>query len=117
VILACPLTDETRGLLNASRIDLLPQGARVINVARGDVAVESDLVAALASGRLGGAYLDVFEHEPLSLQSPLWTLPNVIVTPHSAGFSDGNAVRVERMFLDNLRRWCAGEGLVNLAGD
>jgi phosphoglycerate dehydrogenase-like enzyme len=69
----------------------------------------------LRSGRLAGAYLDVFAHEPLPAASPLWDLANVIATPHSAGFSDGNAARVDRMFLDNLRRWVAGEGLHNLA--
>ena len=72
---------------------------------------KSNLVEALRSGRLAGAFLDVFAQEPLPADSPLWTLANVIVTPHSAGISDGNAARVRRMFLDNLRRWRAGEPL------
>jgi D-2-hydroxyacid dehydrogenase (NADP+) len=76
---------------------------------------EPALIAALQSGRLGGAFLDVFAHEPLPAESPLWALPNVIVTPHSAGFSDGNAARVTGLFLENLRRWNVGEPLRNLA--
>ena len=87
-----------------------------MNVARGEVVDEVALIEALRTGRLAGAYLDVFAHEPLAAASPLWDLANVIVTPHSAGCSDGNAARVDRMFLDNLRRWAAGEALQNLAG-
>lgn len=73
------------------------------------------LIAALRSGALGGTYVDVFAHEPLPADSPLWALPNLIVTPHSAGFSDGNEARVARMFLDNLGRWARGEPLAKLA--
>lgn len=105
VILMCPLTDTTRGLINAQRLNLLPSGAGLVNVARGEVVVEKDLIDALQNGALGSAYLDVFEHEPLAQTSPLWSLPNVIVTPHSAGFSAGNEARVSQMFLDNLATW------------
>ncbi len=105
IVLMCPLTDTTRGLINARRLNLLPPGAGLVNVSRGEVVVESDLIEALQNGRLGSAYLDVFEHEPLSQTSPLWHLPNVIVTPHSAGFSAGNELRVSHMFLDNLASW------------
>lgn len=111
LLLACPLTDQTRRLVDARALAALPAGAGLINVARGEVVVEADLIAALQSGRLGGAFLDVFEHEPLAADSPLWDLPQVIATPHSAGHSDGNEARVAAMFLDNLRRWCAGEAL------
>jgi phosphoglycerate dehydrogenase-like enzyme len=76
-----------------------------VNVSRGEVVVESDLIEALQNGNLGSAFLDVFEHEPLAQTSPLWRLPNVIVTPHSAGFSAGNEARVSQMFLDNLDSW------------
>lgn len=114
LLLACPLTPQTRGLVDAAALALLPVGARLVNVARGEVVDESALIEALQAGRLAGAYLDVFAHEPLPADSPLWTLPNVIATPHSAGFSDGNAARVAGIFLDNLRRWQAGEGLRNL---
>ena len=105
VILMCPLTDTTRGLINARRLSLLPPGAGLVNVSRGEVVVERDLIEALQNGSLGSAYLDVFEHEPLPQTSPLWNLPNVILTPHSAGFSAGNELRVSHMFLDNLASW------------
>jgi phosphoglycerate dehydrogenase-like enzyme len=115
LLLACPLTDITRGLIDAQALARLPEGAHLVNVARGEVVDEPALVAALQSGKLAGAYLDVFAHEPLTPQSPLWQLPNVIVTPHSAGFSDGNAPKVEQMFLDNLAKWLAGEPLLHPA--
>jgi phosphoglycerate dehydrogenase-like enzyme len=115
LILACPLTDTTHGLVNAAALQALPQGAHLINVARGEVVVQNDLVDVLQSGHLGGAFLDVFEHEPLPADSPLWTLPNVMVTPHAAGHSDGNAGRVNRMFLDGLQRWLLGQALHQLA--
>ena len=105
LVLMCPLTATTRGLIDARRLALLPQGAGLVNVARGEVVVEKDLIEALQSGKLGSAYLDVFEHEPLPLSSALWSLANVIVTPHSAGFSAGNEARVSLMFLDNLASW------------
>jgi phosphoglycerate dehydrogenase-like enzyme len=114
VILACPLSDQTRGLLNAARLALLPTGARVINVARGEVAVERDLAAALASGALGGAFLDVFETEPLARQSPLWDLPNVLISPHTAGHTSGHYAAVGDLFLDNLARWRSGQAMRNL---
>ncbi|MGO4304477.1 D-2-hydroxyacid dehydrogenase [Cupriavidus sp. RAF12] len=113
LILACPLTDQTRGLVNAAALASLPAGARLVNVARGEVVDEPALVDALRDGRLAGAYLDVFAHEPLPADSPVWALPNVIATPHSAGFSDGNAARVVDIFLDNLSRWVRGEALRN----
>jgi phosphoglycerate dehydrogenase-like enzyme len=113
LLLACPLTDKTRRLVDAQALAKLPRGAGLINVARGEVVVEPGVIAALQSGQLGSAFLDVFAHEPLAADSPLWDLPNVIVTPHSAGHSDGNYQRVIDLFLDNLRRWCAGEPLVN----
>lgn len=115
LLLACPLTEQTRQLVDAGALAALPRGAGLINVARGEVVVESDLIGALQSGQLGGAFLDVFEHEPLPGNSPLWDLPNVMVTPHTAGHSDGNEARVADMFLGNLRRWCAGEPLRNRA--
>ena len=113
LVLACPLTDRTRQLLSAEALALLPAGAQVVNVARGEIVDEEALVAALRSGRLAGAYLDVFAHEPLAVDSPLWTLPNVIATPHSAGHSDGNNGRVVKVFLDNLARFTTGQPLRN----
>ena len=111
LILACPLTDTTRALVDAAALQALPPGAHLINVARGEVVVQRDLISMLQSGHLGGAFLDVFEHEPLPADSPLWSLPNVMVTPHAAGHSDGNAERVNQMFLDNLQRWVGGQPL------
>lgn len=116
LILACPLTDRTRGLVDAAALRQLPPGARLVNVARGEVVDEPALIEALRAGRLAGAYLDVFAHEPLPAGSALWSLPNVIATPHSAGFSDGNAARVVDIFLANLRRWMAGQPLRNVVG-
>jgi phosphoglycerate dehydrogenase-like enzyme len=117
LLLAGPLTERTRKLLDAAALQRLKPGAQLVNVSRGEIVDEPALIAALQQGRLAGAFLDVFAHEPLAPDSPLWTLPNVIATPHSAGFSDGNAARVSRMFLDNLRRWNAGERLHKLATD
>lgn len=113
LLLACPLTERTRGLVDATALALLPPGARLVNVARGEVVDEAALIEALRGGALAGAYLDVFAHEPLPADSPLWSLPNVIVTPHTAGHSDGNEARVAALFLDNLRRWNAGLPLLN----
>ncbi len=118
LILACPLTETTRGLIDAEALALLPRGAHLVNVARGGVAVEADLLAALRSGHLAGAFLDVFTAEPLPPESPFWDLPNVIVSPHSAAASDGLAGRVAAVFCENLGRWRRGEALLNLvAGD
>ena len=113
LILACPLTERTRGMIDAAALARMPAGARIVNVARGEVVDEHALIDALRTGRLAGAYLDVFAHEPLPAASPIWTLPNVIATPHSAGFSDGNAARVVDIFLDNLSRWMQGTLLRN----
>ena len=112
LVLACPLSERTRGLIDEAALALLPPGAHLVNIARGEVIREAALVDALVSGRLAGAYLDVFEREPLPQDSPLWTLPNVIVTPHSAGQSDGNEKRVSAIFLDNLSRWRDGQALL-----
>jgi phosphoglycerate dehydrogenase-like enzyme len=113
LLLACPLSDRTRGLIDAAALARMPAGARLVNVSRGEVIDEPALIDALRSGALAGAYLDVFAHEPLPADSPLWSLPNVIVTPHSAGHSDGNEARVAAIFLDNLRRWVRNQPLLN----
>ena len=113
LVLALPLAEETRHLLDARRLALLPPHARVINVGRGALVDEAALASALAAGRLGGAALDVFEVEPLPAESPLWSLPNVIVTPHSSGTNPGNQLRAAEIFLDNLGRYDRGEPLRN----
>jgi phosphoglycerate dehydrogenase-like enzyme len=113
LIIACPLTHETRGLISAALLARLPRGARVINVARGEIIDQHALIAAIESGHLGGAYLDVFDPEPLPADSPLWELPNVLVTPHNSSVASGNDRRVFEIFTDNLGRWSRGETLVN----
>lgn len=113
LVIACPLTDETRGLITAERLQRLPAGARVVNVARGEIVDEPALIAALQSGHLAGAYLDVFAQEPLPESSPLWEMPNVLVTPHNSAAAAGNDGRVYDMFVGNLRRWLRGEPLLN----
>jgi phosphoglycerate dehydrogenase-like enzyme len=107
LVLACPLSDRTRKLIDARALAMLPKGAHLVNVARGEVVVEADLIAALQSGQLAGAYLDVYEHEPLDAASPLWHMPNVIATPHAAGHSDGNGRRVDDIWLQKLAQWVA----------
>lgn len=113
LVLAAPLTDETRGLINADMLGRLAPGARIINVARGEIIDETALVAALRDGRLGGAYLDVFEKEPLPAESALWELPNVLVSPHNSAAALGNDDRVCEMFLANLGHWHRGNPLNN----
>ncbi len=111
--LACPLTDETRRLIGAEAIARLKPGARIINVARGEVVDEAAMIEALRSGQLGGAYLDVFEQEPLPAESPLWDLPNVIISPHNSAESSGNNDRATGFFLRNIPRWARGEPMEN----
>lgn len=113
LVLCCPLSERTLGLIDAVALARLPAGARLVNVARGEVVHEAALIDALQTGALAGAYLDVFAQEPLPAASALWELPNVIVTPHTAGHSDGNEMRVAAIFLDNLRRWTEGQPLLN----
>jgi D-2-hydroxyacid dehydrogenase (NADP+) len=108
LVLACPSTSQTHQLVDAPALATLPAGAHLINVARGDVVDEQALISALQTNKFAGAYLDVFAHEPLARDSALWSLPNVIVTPHCAGFSDGNEARVAALFLENLSRYLAG---------
>ena len=113
LILACPLSKETRNLIDQSVIQLLPDAARIVNVARGEIICEAELITALQSKKLAGAYLDVFASEPLNANSPLWSMENVIVTPHSAGHSAGNESRVLELFVENLRLFSSGQVLKN----
>lgn len=114
LVLAAPLTDATRGMLNATTLATLPRGARVLNVGRGALVVQDDLVDALRDGHLAGAALDVFEREPLPADSPLWDLPGVIVSPHMSGDILGWRDELESLFADNLARYRAGEPLLNV---
>ncbi len=113
LVLACPLTDETEGMIGAAQIALMKPDAIVINVARGPLIDQPALTAALSAGRLAGACLDVFAAEPLPADDPLWALDNVIVSPHSAStLATENASLVD-LFLDNLRRFRSGAPLRN----
>jgi len=114
LILAAPLTDVTRGMIDARRLALLPRGALVINVARGPLIVTDDLVAALESGRLGGAAVDVTDPEPLPPESKLWSLSNVIITPHVGGQAASRIDDMTNFFCNNLTRYLTGSPLVNL---
>lgn len=115
LVLALPLQPETRGLLGAGELSLMRSDAVVVNVGRGDLVDEAALAEALVAGRLGGAGLDVFQVEPLPEESPLWTLPNVIVTPHSSGTTPDNQRRADEIFVENLGRYRRGEPLQNEA--
>lgn len=111
VVLTVPLTEETRGLFNSSRLDRMRPGARLVNVGRGAVVVEQDLLDAVDSGHLGAAALDVFEQEPLAPESPLWSRKNILVSPHASGDLIGWRGRVVDSFARNLRRWKSNEPL------
>ena len=113
LVVTVPQTDSTRGMIGARELALLPGRAVVINVARGGVVDEGALTEALRSGRLRGAGLDVFAEEPLPASSPLWGLPNVLVTPHVSGTSHRFWRRQTDLVVGNLRRYLAGEPLLN----
>lgn len=117
LVLACPLTPDTRHLVNAQMLARLPAHARLINVGRGAVVDEAALVHALNTGALAGAYSDVFTTEPLPADSPLWDARNFLVSAHSAGASKGFGSRATAIFVNNLQRWLKKEPLINKAHD
>ena len=114
LILACPLTERTRHLIGSRQLGLLRPGAVVVNISRGPVIDEDALAGALGRGRLRGAFLDVFETEPLPASSPLWAMPNVLISPHSASTVEAENRLLTDLFIDNLRRWLAGAPLRNV---
>lgn len=114
LVLAAPLTPETRGVIGRGQLALMPKHARLVNLGRGALVDETALLEALAEGRIAGAALDVFQEEPLPAASPLWSLPQVIVTPHVSGFGPGFWERTCDLFARNLRRWLTGEPLENV---
>lgn len=114
LVLVVPHTDATEQLLGARELALLPPGAVVINIGRGASVDEPALIAALQSGQLGGAALDVFAEEPLPASSPLWSMPNVLISPHSASTSDRENTRLTDLFGENLRRYLNGQPLLNV---
>lgn len=107
LVLAAPLTPTTRGMINERRLRLLGPQACLANVARGELIDEQALVDALQAGSLKAAYLDTFLEEPLPETSPLWTLPNVWITPHNSAASQGHERRVAQCFLDEYAAWLA----------
>jgi phosphoglycerate dehydrogenase-like enzyme len=109
VALTCPLTEETRGVIDAKALGLLPPGACVVNVARGPCVVEADLIAALRNGRLAAAALDCADPEPPAQDSPLWAMPNVLITPHTAGETRKYEANVIEILLENLDRMWRGD--------
>lgn len=113
LVLACPLTAETRHLIGAAELAAMHPGALLVNVARGQVIDEAALVEALRTGHLGGAALDVFAEEPLPEGSPLWDLDNVLICPHSASTLADENRRLVDLFLANLERFLAGRPLLN----
>lgn len=103
LVLTLPLTDETRHMMNAERFKRLKKGAVLVNIARGAVVETNEMIEALPN--LGGAVLDVFEEEPLSVDSPLWDMENVLITPHNSFVGDGNAKRLSDLIIENVRNF------------
>jgi phosphoglycerate dehydrogenase-like enzyme len=114
VIVAAPHTHETRGLIGRPELALMARDAILVNVSRGQLIDEPALIEALSTRTIGGAALDVFVEEPLPLNSPFWTLPNVLVTPHTSGFRPDHWEAAIALFAENLERFDAGQQLVNV---
>jgi glyoxylate/hydroxypyruvate reductase len=114
MVVSLPLTEQTAGLIDRVTIERLPPSCIFVNVGRGGVVDEPALVEALRTGRITGAVLDVFATEPLPADSPLWTLPNVLVSPHAAALSARENERIVELFVDNLGRYLDGRPLRNL---
>ncbi len=114
LVLAAPLTEKTRHIINAERLARMKPGVYLINVSRGALIDEAALTDALRNRRIGGAALNVFDHEPLPAGSPLWELDNLLITPHTAATSDKMWERHYALIKENLRRYLAGEPLLGL---
>lgn len=114
VVLAAPLTEQTRGLINARTLARMKPAARVINVGRGELVVQEDLVEALTAERLAGAALDVFDTEPLPGESPLWEMPHVLVSPHMSGDTVGWTDELVELFHTNLASYSKDSALRNV---
>ncbi|MBD14561.1 MAG: phosphoglycerate dehydrogenase [Planctomycetaceae bacterium] len=113
LILAAPLNEHTRGMIDARRLRMLPPDAVLVNVARGPLVVEEDLIQVLQAGHLWGAAVDVTEVEPLPPESPLWDMPNVIITPHVGGQRASRVDDITELFCQNLQRYQSGQPLLN----
>lgn len=114
VVVSVPKTEETVGMVGQAQLNAMKPSAFLIDVSRGGVVDHAALIEALREGRIGGAALDVFPEEPLPEDSPLWSLPNVIITPHVAGFSPMYNQRANDLFIENLTRYLSGQVLLNL---
>jgi glyoxylate/hydroxypyruvate reductase A len=114
LVLACPHTPDTEGLIGERELRSMKRGAVLINIARGAIVDEPALIAALEDGHLGGAALDVARREPLAVDSPLWDLPNVLISPHSASTADTENAKLTDLFCENLRRYLRGDELLNV---
>jgi phosphoglycerate dehydrogenase-like enzyme len=112
VVIAAPLTPQTRGLMNAERLAAMKPGAYLINVGRGPLVDEAALADALRARRIAGAALDVFNQEPLPAESPLWDLDNLLITPHTASMTEKLWERHFQLFSENLRRYLARQPLL-----
>jgi phosphoglycerate dehydrogenase-like enzyme len=113
VVLCCPLRPETTNLIGTAELQRMRPSAYLINVARGPVVVEADLVAALQAGVIAGAAIDVPIDEPLGSDSPLWALPNMLITPHTGGETSWYEKRLVDIIVENVRRWERGEPFVH----
>ena len=113
IVVTLPLTDETQGMLDSEAFERIKPGAILVNAGRGGVIDESALVQALREQRLKGAVLEVFATEPLPIDSPLWDLPNVLISPHTAALSAHENERIVELFIENLRRYSRDEELLS----
>ncbi|MFE5566667.1 D-2-hydroxyacid dehydrogenase [Amycolatopsis japonica] len=114
VVAVAPLTEQTKGMFDAEAFAAMKPGSRFVNVGRGELVVTSDLIGALRDGSLAGAALDVFDTEPLPAENPLWTMENVLISPHMSGDFVGWRNTLVEVFADNFRRWRTGESLRNV---
>src|SRR6266404_3034740 len=114
VVLAAPVTDNTRAIANAERLALMRRDACLINVGRGQLVDEAALASALREKKIGGAALDVFPKEPLAAESPLWDVPGLLITPHTAALTDKLWERHYALFSENLRRYLGGDALLGV---
>jgi phosphoglycerate dehydrogenase-like enzyme len=114
LVISAPFVAQTKELIGASEIAKMNRGAILVNIARSQIVNQTAMIEALESGQLGGAVLDVFDQEPLAAESPLWSHPHVIISPHSSGFRASHWEEVIDLFSDNLRRFQQGEPLLNL---
>jgi phosphoglycerate dehydrogenase-like enzyme len=113
LVIAAPFLPSTDRAINARRISMLNRGALLVNIARGKIVDQPAMISALDSGQLGGAVLDVFDHEPLEDSSPLWMMPNVVITPHIASLRPDHWDDVIDLFSENLKRFERGDPLLN----